>query len=265
MLTPPSLGTLNSAQNSAQSSLQKISSGTRVGSARDNPANLAVAVSMAAQLGSASQAQRNVADGLSITETADGALGQVAESLQRMRELAVQAGNGSLSAGDRQALQAEFGQLSEQIGKTAASAEFNGQKLLDGSFSAQLQSGPAPTDLRPLNLAGSSPQALAIDNLDIATTSNAANAINAIDGALGKVNDQRAAVGAANAGLNATLANLSHSYENLAASRSRIADTDYAGESASLAQAQVQTQAAGKALNAYREAQSTSVLGLLKA
>jgi flagellin len=265
MVNPISLVGANNAQNSTQSAVQRMSSGSRINSARDNAAGLAIAVGMAAQLGGDQQAMRNVSSGLSMTETAGGALNQVSESLQRMRELSVQAANGINSPADLQAIQSEFGQLGQDIGKIAANTQFNGQNLLDGSFSAQLQSGPNPGNTRALTLGSATPQALGIDALDIATPANAGATINALDAAINSVNNQQASIGAAQAGLNATLANLSSSYENLAASKSRIADTDYATESAGLAQSSVQQQAANKALAVYNTTQANTVLGLIKA
>lgn len=265
MVNPVSLSGANNAQNSTQSALQRMSSGSRLNSARDNAAGLSIAVGMAAQLGGDQQAMRNVSSGLSMTETAGGALNQVSESLQRMRELSVQAANGINNPADLQAIQAEFGQLGQDIAKIAANTQFNGQNLLDGSFSAQLQSGPNPGNTRALALGATTPQALGIAALDIATPANAGTAISALDTAINSVNHQQAGIGAAQAGLNATLANLSSSYENLAASKSRVADTDFAAESAGLAQSNVQQQAANKALAIYNTTQTNTVLGLIKA
>ncbi len=265
MVNPVSLASLNNAQNSSQSAVQRMSSGSSINSARDNAAGLAIAVGMAAQLGGDEQAMRNVSSGLSMTETAGGALNQVSESLQRMRELSVQAANGINNPADLQAIQAEFGQLGQDIRQIAAGTQFNGQNLLDGSFSAQLQSGPNPGNSRSLVLGSATPQALGIAALDITTQANAGAAINALDAAINNVNNQQARIGAAQAGLNSTLANLSSSYQNLAASKSRIADTDFATESAGLAQSSVQQRAAKKALAVYNATQANTVLGLIKA
>ncbi|MBS4099033.1 MAG: flagellin FliC [Sulfuricella sp.] len=265
MLNPVSLKNLDNAQNAAQSSLQRLSSGARINSAKDDAAGLAVAVGLTAQLGGDRQALRNVSDGLSLTETAGGAYSQVSDSLQRMRELAVQAANGTNSPSDLQAIQAEFSQLGESLGQTAGNAQFNGKKLLDGSFSAPLQSGPNPGDSQSLTLGSAMPQSLGIDSLDVTTASNATTALGALDNAIASINSQQANIGAAQAGLNSTLANLSNSYENLAAAKSRIADTDFAAESTALTQSNLKQQAATKALSAYNATQSASVLGLIKA
>ena len=264
MIDPVSPNSLSNTQSALQSSLQRLSSASRINSAKDDAAGLAIAVQLATQLLGDQQAARNVADGLSLTETASGALNQVSDSLQRIRELSVQAANGTNSASDVQAIQAEIGQLGQEIGRIAGSTEFNGQKLLDGSFSAQIQSGPAAGDTQPLSLGSVTPNDLGIAGLDVSTLAGASTALEAIDTAIGTVNTQRANIGAAQAGLNSTLANLNNTYENLAASRSRIADTDFAAETSSLAQNSVRQQAANKALAVYNEVQSNSVLSLIK-
>jgi flagellin len=263
MINPVSLNSLNNSQSALQSSLQKLSSGSRINSAKDDAAGLAIAVELASQLGGDQQAARNVSDGLSLTDTASGALNQVSDSLQRMRELSVQAANGTNSPSDLQAIQTEIDQLGQGIGQIASSTDFNGQQLLNGSFSAQIQSGPNVGDTQTLSLSGVTPNDLGIAGLDVSTQANASNAINSLDSAISSVNTQQANIGAAQAGLNSTLANLSNTYENLAASKSRIADTDYAAETSNLAQLRVQQQAAIKALSVYNSVQS-NVLGLIK-
>lgn len=263
MIAPISSNTLDSSQNALQSSLQKLSSGSRINTAKDDAAGLAVAVRLATQLGGDRQAARNVSDGLSLTDTAGGALNQVSGSLQRMRELSLQAANGTNSASDVQAIQAEISQLGQGIGQIASDTEFNGQKLLNGSFSAPLQTGPNPGDSQTLSLGSVAPNDLGIAGLDVSTPAGAGNALASLDNAIGSVNAQQANIGAIQAGLNSTLANLSNTYENLAASKSRIADTDYAPETSTLAQQGVRQQAANKALSVYNSVQS-SVLGLIK-
>lgn len=265
MLNAVSLKNLDTAQNSSQSALQRLSSGLRINSAKDNAAGLAIATGMASQLGGDRQALRNISDGLSLTETAGGALSQVSDSLQRMRELAVQAANGTNSPSDLQAIQAEFGQLSQNIGQITGTTQFNGQNLLDGTFSAQIQSGANPGETQALALGSATPQSLGIGGQDLTSQSNATAALGALDNAIASVSSQQANIGAAQAGLNSTLANLSNTYENLASAKSRIADTDFAAESAGLAQSSVQQQAANKALSAYNSTQASSVLGLIKA
>lgn len=256
-------GGLDQASNTLATSLARLATGARINSAKDDAAGLAIASQLAVQLGSSNQALRNINDGLSVAETAGGALGQVADGLQRMRELALQAANGSNSASDRLAIQNEISQLGQGLDQLAAQTEFNGQKLLDGGFGTRIQSGPNAGDTQQLALGDASAQGLGVAALDVTSTAGAAGAVAAIDAALANVGAQQGAVGAAQAGLDSAAAALSGSYENLAAAKSRIADTDYAGESAKLAQGGVRQQAAVKALALYNANQSAA-LGLLQ-
>jgi len=253
---------LNNAQNALATSLARLSTAQRINSAKDDAAGQAIASAMDAQLRGSSQATRNVYDGLSLTSTAEGALGQVSDSLQRMRELTIQAANGTNSASDRQAIQSEIDQLSQGLQQIADTTQFNGQKLLDGKFSVQLQSGPNAADTTALALGNGSPQALGVAALDVTTPAGAANALQSLDSALASVNGQRADIGALQAGLNSTLANLSGTYENLASAKSRIVDTDFAKESANLSRNSTLQQVATQALKLYNDNQA-SVLGLI--
>lgn len=250
---------LNQATNSLTTSLNRLSSGSRINSAKDDAAGLAIAAQMATQLGSENQALRNINDGLSVAETADGALGQVSDSLQRMRELALQAANGTNSVSDRQAIQAEFAQLGEGLDQLAAQTEFNGQKLLDGGLSIQIQSGANVGNTRSLALGDASASGLGIAGLDITSTQGAADAVDAIDQAIASVNTQRSAVGAAQASLSSAAASLTGTYESLAAAKSRIADTDYASESSNLSQTRVRQQAALQAVALYNANQAATL------
>lgn len=254
---------LNTAQNELAKSLTRLSTAQRINSASDDAAGLAIASVMEAQLRSGNQAIRNVYDGLSLTSTAEGALGQASESLQRMRELALQAANGTNSASDRQAIQSEISQLQQGLGQLAETTQFNGQKLLDGNFSGQVQAGPNAGDTQPLVIGSGTPQSLGVAQLDVSTQEGAADALQALDGALGKVNGARAEIGAVQAGLSSTLANLQGTYENLAAARSRVVDTDYAQEAGNLNRNSIQQQAATQALKLYNANQASSVLGIL--
>lgn len=253
---------LDQATNSLSTSLNRLSTGLRINSAKDDAAGLAIATQFAAQLGSDNQALRNINDGLSVTETASGALNQVSDSLQRMRELAVQAANGSNSASDRQAIQAEFSQLGQSLDQLSAQTQFNGQKLLDGSFNVQIQAGPNAGDTQALALGDASRNGLGIASLEVTSAQGATSALDAIDQAISNVSAQQGAVGAAQASLNSAAANLAGTYENLAAAKSRIADTNYASESANQAQANVREQVAVKAISLYNTNQS-AILGLL--
>lgn len=262
MLNGISQNSLNSAQTALATSLARLSTASRINSAKDDAAGLAISSAMQAQLRSDNQAIRNTYDGLSLTSTAEGALGQATESLQRMRELSVQAANGTNSASDRQAIQAEISQLQQGLGQLMETTQFNGQKLFDGNFSNQLQTGPDAGNTTALSLAKVSPETLGVAAIDVTTAAGANNALAALDNALTSVNGERAQIGALQSGLSSTLATLQGTYENLAAAKSRIADTDYAAETANLATNNIRQQAATQALALYNNNQST-ILTLL--
>lgn len=264
-LSSPSLlsSGLNQATNSQASALNRLGSGSRINSAKDDAAGLAIATQLAAQLSSNSQALRNVYDGLSLTDTASSALGQVSDSLQRMRELAVQSANGTNSPSDRQALQAEFAQLGQNVDKIASQTQFNGQNLLDGGFSTAIQSGPNAGDTQSLSLANASQAGLNLGGIDITSSANAGTALDAIDQAIASVSSQQSSLGAAQAGLNSTASSISGTYEQLAATKSRIADTDFSSETSEFSLSNVKQQAALKALSLYNANQASSTLGLL--
>ena len=263
MINPLSPNSLNNSQNAQFATIQRLGSGSRINSAKDDAAGLAIAASMASQLGGNNQAMRNVNDSLSLTNTAGGALSQISDTLQRMRELTVQAANGTNSASDLQAIQGEINQLAQGLDQVSGNSQFNGQNLLDGTFSGQVQAGANPEDTRTLSLGNASSQGLGVAGLDVTNQASASNALDLLDSAINSVGTQQSAIGATQAALNSTLANLSNTYENIAAARSRINDTDYARESSNLAQNNVRTQASLEALSIYNSMQK-NVLDLIK-
>lgn len=257
------LNSLGSAQSALKGNFERLSSGSRINSAKDDAAGLAIAVSLLTQQGGQAQAIRNVGDGLSLAGTADSALGQASESLQRIRELTVQAANGTNSDGDKAAIQTEISQLSEGLNQLTQNTEFNGQKLFDGNFKADIQSGDKVGDIQSLQLADASASALGLTTLDVSTQAGSTAALDSLDSALAQVSSQRSQVGAFESRLNSSLASLTGSYENLAAARSRITDADFGKETSDLAQNTVREQAALKVVGAYQESQK-SVLSLLR-
>lgn len=250
-----SVNPLNQAQAAQQTQLQRLSSGLRINSARDDAAGLAIAVRLSAQLGGSAQAARNVNDGISLVNTADAALSGVTDSLQRIRELAVQANNSTNSASDLQAIQAEVNQLSQNINDINNNASFNGQQLFSGTFTANIQSGPNAGNVTPLAISATGTSSLGISGIDVTTSAGATAAISAIDAAIANVSNQQASLGAAAAGLSSTQANLNNSYENIAASRSRIQDNDFARSSTDLASSSALSFAGIQALRSYQETQ----------
>jgi len=213
------------------------------------------------------QAARNANDGISLAQTAEGALVEIGNNLQRIRELAVQSANATNSEDDREALQKEVTQLIDEIQRVGEQTSFNGTKLLDGSFASQIfQVGANEgetidfTDIADVTASG-----LSVDSVDITGTDGtaAASVITTIDDALKIVNSTRADLGAIQNRFSSAIANLQTSAENLSASRSRIQDADFAAETAALTRAQI-LQQAGVAMLSQANALPNNVLSLLR-
>ncbi|NWG75109.1 MAG: flagellin FliC [Rubrivivax sp.] len=248
-------------QSSLATSMQRLSSGLRVNSAKDDSAGLAIAERMNAQVRGMNVAIRNANDAISLAQTAEGALGKIGDMLQRMRELAVQGANATNGAGDLANLDAEYQQLAEEIGRTITSTKFNGLAILAGDAGAKaFQVGAnagdtvtiTTTDLSSTFTAGA---------LSDATASSAE--ITNIDTALDAFNTERALYGAAQNRFDSIVSTLQISAENQAAARGRIMDADFASETANLSRAQI-LQQAGTAMIAQANQLPQSVLSLLR-
>lgn len=263
MLSSTQFPSLERAQQATLQSIQRLSSAKRINSAADDAAGLAVADGMTSRLGGKSQAASNITSALSVTDTAGGALNQVTDNLQRIRELTVQAGNGSLSTSDRQGIQDEIDGLGKNIDDIASNTEFNGQKLLDGSFTSQFQVGSEVSDSLGLSLSSTSSSALGVSGLSIATPANAVNALDKIDKAISNVGEMQGQIAGTAAGLNTHLANVNSSYQSLAQARGRIQDTDYAQASTELNQNRLQNRIAAYAVKLYQDNQKNGVAPLL--
>ena len=260
---------LGVSQNSLSVSMQRLSSGLRVNSAKDDAAGLAIAERMNAQVRGMNVAVRNANDGISLAQTAEGAIGKIGDALQRMRELAVQAKNGTNTEADRDNSQAEFNELNEEVGRLINGTTFNEQKLLDGvitSFDFQVGAGNATTDT--ISITASDLSALEADT-DLANgiggpdASLATAAITALDAAIGTVTTARSAYGASQNRFESVIASLQSSAENLTNARSRIMDADFASETANLSRSQI-LQQAGTAMVAQANQLPQGVLALLR-
>jgi flagellin len=258
---------LNMSQSTLATSMQRLSSGLRVNSARDDAAGLAVAERMSTQVRGAAVAVRNANDGISLLQTAEGALGRVGENLQRIRELAVQAANeGTMGAADRGFLQQEVDQLQAEIKRIVDSTKFNGVKLLDGNLPdpVTFQVGADSSDTITLDTGSFDMTSLATyTGASIATAAGARTLMDQIDSDLGAVNTARASAGAAQSRFEAIIVQLQVYSENTASARGRIMDADYAMETANLSRAQI-LQRAGSAMLAQANAQPQMVLQLLQ-
>ena len=267
------VASLNAQRNLAtnQSSLstvfQRLSSGLRVNSAKDDAAGLAVAEGLSSLVRGNNVALRNANDGISVGQTADGALGQIANNLQRIREIAVQSANGSISDTQRTYLQKEVTQLTDEITRVISGTDFNGTKLLDGTSSTiniQDGSGSASTDSISEGLANLSQLNSNISGtIDVTSTSNATTALGQIDSDLSAVIASRADFGAVQNRFDAVIANLQTYTESLTAARGRIVDADFAAETASLTRGQI-LQQASTAILAQANALPQNALTLLK-
>ncbi|SNS61922.1 flagellin [Noviherbaspirillum humi] len=266
--------TLNSSQADLQTSIQRLSSGLRVNSAKDDAAGLSIATKMDSSIRGMNVAVRNANDGISMVQTAEGALGTISDALQRMRELAVQSANGSNGAAEQSNLDLEFQQLKSEIGRVRGNTTFNGNDLLgSAATSATLQIGAGTSSGDSLTVSfsdiassttGSGFAAVtASSGSDITSAANAKTAMSNIDQALKEINTMRSTFGAAQNRLNYAINNLQTSTENTSAARSRIMDADYASETAKLSRNQI-LQQAGTAMLAQANALPQGVLSLLR-
>lgn len=263
---------LNRSQGDLATSLQRLSSGLRINSAKDDAAGLAISDRMTAQIRGLNQAVRNANDGISVAQVAEGALGEVTNALQRIRELAVQSANDTNSAADRASLQAEVDQLVLEIDRIATQTQFNGKKLLDGTFTAaSFQIGAYAGESITVGIANSDATTLGVSGVLVVETAplsndaaaNANLAITAVDGALALVNGQRGDLGAVQNRFESIIASGQVTAENVSAARSRILDADFAAETANLSRAQI-LQQAGTAMLAQANQQPQNVLSLLR-
>ena len=260
---------LNASQSSLSTSMQRLSSGLRVNSAKDDAAGLAIAERMNTQVKGMNVAIRNANDGISLAQTAEGALGKIGENLQRMRELAVQSANDTNSTTDRTALDNEYKQLAAENERVIQNTKFNGQALLTGTpASFEFQVGAGTSDDNQISIAttdiakamGTNTQGTAATLGTDATT--ARTAMDDIDAALDAVNSTRSTFGAAQNRFDAVISVLQVSAENQSAARSRIMDADFAAETANLSRAQI-LQQAGNAMVAQANQLPQQVLKLL--
>ncbi len=257
---------LNTSQSSLATSMQRLSSGLRINSAKDDAAGLAIAERMNTQVRGMNVAMRNANDAISLAQTAEGALGKVGDMLQRMRELAVQSANATNGTGDRANLNAEFAQLSAEITRTIASTRFNGIDILGAGAGAQVfqvgaNSGDTVT-VTTTNLTGAA-TVTAVTGGNVSTVGASTTALTNIDAALDTINNERALYGAAQNRFEAVIGNLQVASENQAAARARIMDADFAAETANLSRAQI-LQQAGNAMVAQANQLPQQVLQLLQ-
>ncbi len=259
---------LNMTQSAENSSLEKLSSGYRINRAADDAAGLAISQGLQSQIGGLSVAVTNAQDAISVVQTGDGALTETQSILQRMRDLAVQAASGGSQDSNAQAAsQTEFAQLQSEIDRIASTTNFDGQNLLDGTYTGTFQVGANNTanDQITVDLTGTpmTTAGLGIDSAAVSDTASAQSAIDSIDAAITTVSTTRATLGAYQNRFQHTVNNLNVEVENLTASNSRIQDTDMASEMVKFTQSQILSQA-GTAMLAQANQEPQSILKLLQ-
>ncbi len=226
---------------------RRLSTGLRISTAADDAAGLAISERLRSQVRSLEQSKRNANDGISLVQTAEGALNEVSSILIRLRELAIQSSNGSVSNQDKNTLDEEFQSLINEVNRIGRSTEFNGVKLLDGSSSSvTFQVGLGTTsniDTLAVSLEAALSTSLALQSLDIGSGGVTTTAITNIDAAINTVSSLRGSLGAIQNRLGSTINNLAVQVENLSAAESRIRDVDVARETAQLTRNNIMQQA----------------------
>jgi flagellin len=264
---------LDQSQGSLATSMQRLSSGLRINSAKDDAAGLAIAQRMSAQVKGMNVAIRNANDGISLAQTADGALSHVSDSLQRMRELAVQSRNSTNSSSDKDSLNKEFAQLQSEISRVLGGTTFNGKAMLGADATKMdFQIGANTTTNDTVSITTTN---MTTDSKITAVTGTSAvigasatsgaigTVIDNIDKAIDQVNDTRATFGASESRFDSIISNLQSGVENQSAAQSRIMDADFATETANMSRAQV-LQQAGTAMIAQANQLPQQVLSLLR-
>lgn len=259
---------LNNTNHTLSRSMERLSSGLRINRAADDAAGLAVSEAMRSQIRGMNVASRNAQDGVSMVQVADGALGNVGDMLQRVRDLAVQASNGTLTDAQRGNLDSEVQQILTEINTTGTDTEFNGIKVLSGSVATAasavtLQVGANGGQNIAFTIGTVSTAALTLASVGVSTAAAASAAIAAVDTAIGAITTERANLGAVQNRLEQTINRLGLTSENLQAAESRIRDADMASEMISFTKNQI-LQQSGMAMLSQANASPQSVLSLLR-
>lgn len=239
---------LTLATNELGTSYERLSSGKRINSAKDDAAGLQISSRLTSQINGLNQATRNSNDAISLAQTAEGALSEYTSIIQRMRTLAVQSSNGSNTTGDRAALNAEVVELTQELNRIASDTSFGGVNLLDGLYAEEFQVGANAGQTISMAIATNFSATQIGANMTVSTFANAQSAITNFDIVLADVNSVRADLGAKQNRFSSVIRSNTNTAENVSASRSRIQDTDFAAESAMLARNSVLQQASSSML-----------------
>ena len=263
---------LNNSSSALNLSLQRLSSGLRVNSAKDDAAGLAISQTLTSAIRGNNQAIRNANDGTSVGQTAEGALGQIGNNLQRIREIATQSANGSVSDTNRSQLQKEVDQLTQEISRIVQTTQFNGTKLLSGGNTLTFQVGSSGSTDNTVSVSASdlttqlSSYNSSLTNtatINVLSQTGAQAQLSALDADIGTVSNIRSTFGAVQNRFDAVVANLQNYVTNLTAANSRIVDVDFASETATLTKNQI-LQQAGTSILKQSNSLSQSALTLLQ-
>ncbi|MFQ2268942.1 flagellin N-terminal helical domain-containing protein [Aeromonas enteropelogenes] len=268
---------LMNTNKTLDTSYQRLSSGLRINSAKDDAAGLQISNRLTSQVNGLNQGNRNANDGISLAQTAEGAMEEITGMLQRMRTLAQQSANGSNNTSDRTALQQEVDQLSTEIDRIASDTTFGGKKLLDSSFKGEFQVGADANQTISFSLTGfafnvggiaknaavSAAFASGASGINISTASKAQAVLGSVDKMIKSVDSKRAELGAVQNRMESTIRNQSNIAENLSAARARVRDADFAVETANLTQYNILQQAASTVL-AQANQRPNGALSLLR-
>lgn len=262
---------LTETNNALATSMERLSSGLRVNSSKDDAAGMAIANRMNSQIRGMTVATRNANDGISLAQTAEAAMGVITDTMQRMRDLGVQAANtGAITSEDREKLQTEFKQLNDELSRVIQNTEFNGKKIINGSLSGgiafQIGANTAADNQISVDIANLSITLSDVTAASIGSNASGADvlsAVNVIDAAIKSIDQARAKLGAVQNRFTTTITNLQSAIENQSAARSRIVDADFAAETAALSRNQILQQAGVAMLTQANQAPQT-VLGLLR-
>ena len=256
---------LNKVNQLKEKSLEKLTTGKRINSASDDAAGLSVSTKMNSKIRGMQMAARNAADGQALVQTAESALGETSDILQRMRELTVQAANDTYGEKEREKITTELEELTSQIESIATKTNFNGIQLLEGGTTLNLQTGADKDDTLEVTFASATVGDLGLDdvgNIDISANDKANEYLEKIDDALATVSDERAKLGATVNRLEYTISNLNTSIENLSSAESRISDVDMSSEMMAFTKNNILSQA-GTNMLAQAMQMPNSVLNLL--
>ena len=256
-----------SASKMQSTVMERLSTGKRINGSKDDAAGLAIATSMTSSIKGMSQGIRNANDGISLAQTADGAMSEVTNMLQRVRELSVQSSSGTYQDSDRAAMQSEVTALTEQIGDVLSQTEFNGNALFSTTSGTDvtfdIQTGANSGESITLTSTAIDGTNITASALDVSTSTAAATTIDNVDLALADVNSTRASLGAGQNRLESAINTLTNNVTNLSDARSRIEDADYSSETTQMAKAQILSQASTAMLAQANQSQQ-SVLSLLR-